>query len=393
MRAVSSGIGATIRRHREARGWSQERLARELCRAAGVHGAPVGRQEVSRWERGRRTPRERLPLLAAVLDLPAEAPTAPRQPTGESPAPADQRRDDYAESIRRTSARLVALDNAMNGLPIADAAARSFKAVHRRLGTGDYDPRYERDIRAAAAELAEVAGWALFDAEQHDAARRFNQEALLLANLAGDSTIELLILQNMAMQAGWLGRHREELAIARSVIERRSLSPRVEAIFRVREAKGLAGSGQVSEAARAFDRARALTREGERHGDPPWAWWITDDEIDGNQGFALQETGQWRQGITYLQRAVRQEAGAQVGYRAISAARLLTCYLHAGAWRDAEALATDLAPTLGETASTRTLNLLRGTACEATALRKAPCAVRDALHHLASATFENPYDL
>jgi hypothetical protein len=50
--------------------------------------------------------------------------------------------------------------------------------------------------------LAEIAGWTLFDAEKHGPARRFNQEALFLAELSGDRAIELLTMQNMAMQAG-----------------------------------------------------------------------------------------------------------------------------------------------------------------------------------------------
>ncbi|MEU2184374.1 helix-turn-helix transcriptional regulator [Streptomyces thermolilacinus] len=185
---MSTGIGAAIRRHREACGWSQERPARELCRAAGVQGAPVGRQEVSRWERGRRTPREWLPSLAAVLDVPAGELVASRAPAGEPSAPADHRRDDYA-------------------------------------------------------------------------------------------------------------------------------------------------------------------------------------------------------------RAVRQEAGVKAGYRAISAVRLLACYLHAGAWRDAESPAADMAPTLGGTASTRTLNLLHRTTRDTTTLRAAPSSLREVLHHLASVTQEDPYDL
>ncbi|MEU7185618.1 hypothetical protein [Streptomyces sp. NPDC045369] len=45
---MRSSIGANIRRERERRGWSQERLAHEICRGAGVGGEPVGRQEVSR---------------------------------------------------------------------------------------------------------------------------------------------------------------------------------------------------------------------------------------------------------------------------------------------------------------------------------------------------------
>ncbi|MGW5446472.1 hypothetical protein [Streptomyces asiaticus] len=76
---------------------------------------------------------------------------------------------DFAAAIRETSHRLVALDNELGGVSIAEPAGRAFKVVHRRLGAGDYDPRYERDIQSAAAEIAEVAGWALGDAERDDA--------------------------------------------------------------------------------------------------------------------------------------------------------------------------------------------------------------------------------
>ncbi|MFI1734474.1 XRE family transcriptional regulator [Streptomyces acidicola] len=279
----------------------------------------------------------------------------------------------------------------MSGLPIADVAARAYKSVHRQIGEGEYDRKAEHDIQAAAAELAEVAGWALFDAEKQSAARRFNQEALFLAKLSGDRNIELLIIQNMAMQAGWVGRPREELAIARSAIERGRLSPLTEAVFRLREAKGLAGSGQESEAARSFDRARSLIQESDLSSEPSWAWWVTADEIDGNQGFAYQEAGHWKRGIPHLQRAVRQEAGAKVGYRNISTVRLLGCLLGVSAWREAEELAESIVPTIGETASARTLGLLGNTAQRGISFTSAPMGVRDALHRISDALNEDPY--
>jgi hypothetical protein len=52
MGSVSDGTGLLIRELRLAMGWSQGRLAAELCKAAGH--ATVSRDEVSRWERGKR---------------------------------------------------------------------------------------------------------------------------------------------------------------------------------------------------------------------------------------------------------------------------------------------------------------------------------------------------
>ncbi|MEV7004807.1 helix-turn-helix transcriptional regulator [Streptomyces sp. NPDC093982] len=78
---MGSSIGANIRRLREQRGWSQARLAHEVCRAAGVQGEPVGRQEVSRWETGKRTPREWLPFIADALAVSVEVLRTPLLPS------------------------------------------------------------------------------------------------------------------------------------------------------------------------------------------------------------------------------------------------------------------------------------------------------------------------
>ncbi|MFJ8000164.1 helix-turn-helix domain-containing protein [Streptomyces sp. NPDC096310] len=381
-----AGKRKRLAQRRKTCGHSQETFAQALG---------VDRTTVQRWERGDVGPQpHQRPRIAKLLQVDSEELDALLAPdTPELPALNGNRGEGLALTIRETSQRLVVLDNELNGLPIADVAAQSFKKVHRRLGAGDYDLKAEHDIQAAAAELAEVAGWALFDAEKHAPARRFNQEALFLAKLSGDRSIELLIMQNMAMLAGWTGRPREELAIARSIIEQGRISPRIEAIFRVREAKGLAGSGQESEAARSFDRARSLLQDSERNSDPVWAWWVTTDEIDGHQGFAFQESGQWKKGIPHLQRAVRQEAGAQVGYRAISAVRLLRCLLGVHAWRDAEGLAESIIPAVSETSSARTLSLLNRTAQAGKSIKAAPRNLRDALDHIESAINEDPYQI
>jgi transcriptional regulator with XRE-family HTH domain len=61
-------VGALIRDLRLAVGWSQGRLAAELCRISG--SGTVTRNEVSRWERGTRMPRWWLPHLATALQVP-----------------------------------------------------------------------------------------------------------------------------------------------------------------------------------------------------------------------------------------------------------------------------------------------------------------------------------
>ncbi|GAA2098653.1 hypothetical protein GCM10009759_29830 [Kitasatospora saccharophila] len=64
------GIGGLIRDLRRGHGWSQGRLAEELCKATG-YKANITREEISRWERGKVKPGPWwLRHLATVLQVP-----------------------------------------------------------------------------------------------------------------------------------------------------------------------------------------------------------------------------------------------------------------------------------------------------------------------------------
>lgn len=73
-------IGDRIRMRRMELGWSQSRLAVETCRAAGVELGTLGRQEIYRWEKGKRTPREWLPFIAKAVGLAQDELTASDAP-------------------------------------------------------------------------------------------------------------------------------------------------------------------------------------------------------------------------------------------------------------------------------------------------------------------------
>ncbi|MEJ3743693.1 helix-turn-helix domain-containing protein [Actinomycetes bacterium KLBMP 9797] len=85
-RTAAESLGALLAGLRLRRGWSQLRVAEQLCAAAGV--PTVSRHEISRWERGERVPGDFwLGWLAEVLDAPraelaAAATAARRGPAG-----------------------------------------------------------------------------------------------------------------------------------------------------------------------------------------------------------------------------------------------------------------------------------------------------------------------
>ncbi|WFE41476.1 helix-turn-helix domain-containing protein [Micromonospora sp. WMMD998] len=69
--AVARPLGPLLAELRAARGWSQQRVAAELCAASGV--PTLTRHEISRWERQLRLPGDFWSgWLALVLGTPVE---------------------------------------------------------------------------------------------------------------------------------------------------------------------------------------------------------------------------------------------------------------------------------------------------------------------------------
>ncbi|MGH3673840.1 MAG: helix-turn-helix domain-containing protein, partial [Pseudonocardiaceae bacterium] len=105
---------------------------------------------------------------------------------------------DYVESLHETIKHLAALDGVHGGADVAPLALRSFRRAQLILREGRYEPASERDLEAVTAEIGELSGWLLFDAERHEECRQVNAEALTLARIAGDVSMEWFVLSNQA---------------------------------------------------------------------------------------------------------------------------------------------------------------------------------------------------
>ncbi len=290
----------------------------------------------------------------------------------------------YLEAIHQYIWHIVELDGRFGGTDLAGLAVRFFRSVHQQLGTGAYESAIERDLQAAAGELAEVAGWLLYDADRQDEVRRLNQESLYFSRLAGDRSMELLTLQNSSMHAGFLGRPREALQLACSVLESRDrLSPRVETLFLMRKARALAQGGDEA-ALKLFDQVRSHYQDGVRDNDPKWAWWVDERELAWHEGMAQLDLGNPAAAVDQFERSVFTTApnqAAQVRGRYLHLGYLLGAQAKVGAWHDAGATMHQLMPLVGEVASTRTTVLLGKVLPKLTAA-VAPGSTRDTAEQL-----------
>ncbi len=264
----------------------------------------------------------------------------------------------YLEAVQQHIWQIIELDNRFGGTDLAGLAVRFFRSVHQQLGSGAYEPSIERDLQATAGELAEVAGWLLYDADRQDDVRRMNQEALYFSRLAGDRTMELLTLQNASMHAGFLGRPHEALQLARSVLESRDrLSPRVKTLFLMRQARALAQGGD-EQALRLFGQVHSHYADGVRDSDPKWAWWVDEGELAWHEGMALADLGYPREAVGKFEQSVAATAPHQVRSRYLDLGYLLGAQVKVAAWSDAEATMCQIGAMVGDVASTRAVVLL-----------------------------------
>lgn len=245
-----------------------------------------------------------------------------------------------AAEIHDLIARLAARDAVHGSGTVADEALHAFLAARRA-------------DREAVAELGELTGWLLFDAERHREARQINKAALALTQ---GPALRWFVLSNQALASVHIGRHREALRIA----DHPGGSPprRVQALFDVRAARALAELGARHDALRRFDRARNAFLDGPAPRDPGWAWWFDERELAGHHGLLHASLGNHDAAVRLLHQAVAgsKEPWASYIYRAY----LLRTLLVAGARDDAEQIALDTLPMVGTVASARTEKLLRG---------------------------------
>jgi hypothetical protein len=185
------------------------------------------------------------------------------------------------------------------------------------------------------------------------------RSSLMLTRLAGDRTIELLTLQNMAMHAGDVGRPLESLNIARNVLESARLTPRIEALFLVREARALAQMSREAEARHSLGKGMALFSDGIRSSDPAWTWWLDERQLLWQKAAMEGDLGNWSRSIDDFTEASHLTSRDRYRSRYMVLSRLLAAQSRAAAWADAEETANQLVEYSGVIESGRVTGILR----------------------------------
>ncbi|WP_255292721.1 transcriptional regulator [Micromonospora sp. WMMA1996] len=356
-------LGPLLVELRSARGWSQQRVAAELCAASGV--PTLTRHEVSRWERQVRLPGDFWSAwLATVLGVPGEliaeaaarsrrlgvasaavdpagsrarfalltlahrwaadptggtsagslgdallradpvvgvSPTAPEGPD----APPGGARPRAAPDAPPDGVGLAALrrwDDLLGGGDLAVLGARRLRRAAR--GYRLAGPAGRRRLLPVLAESAQLAGWLAADAGDPAAGLVAYRLALRAALAAGDRPLAAYVLGSASHLLADAGDPAGALTLARIgyAAGRATASAGLRALLlhRVALAAALAGRHRAADRALA-GAAGAGTPEPGR--EPPWLYWLDEAELAAMTGRTLVAAGRPARAVPLLARA------------------------------------------------------------------------------------------
>ncbi|MEU3115672.1 helix-turn-helix domain-containing protein [Micromonospora chalcea] len=340
-------LGPLLAELRAARGWSQQRLAAELCAASGV--PTLTRHEVSRWERQLRLPGDFWSAwLATVLGVPGEllagaaassrrlgvtpvavdpagsrarlalltlahrwaadpgggtlagpftgpaTPPVPGPATGDGYGPA--RAADRAGPVRghpadgASLATLRRWDDLLGGGDLAGLGARRLRRSvrgYRRAG-----PAGRRRMLPSLAESAQLAGWLAADAGDLTGGLVAYRLALRAAVAAGEPPLAGHVLGSASHLLSDAGDAAGALVLARIgyAASRATASPGLRALLLHRVALAAALGGRRRAAGEALAGAdRAGPPEPGR--EPQWLYWLDAAELAAMTGRTLVALG------------------------------------------------------------------------------------------------------
>jgi hypothetical protein len=204
---------------------------------------------------------------------------------------------DVAARIRATARYLMDLDFRFGGGHTRKMLLFYWKTEIIAALRQSYQDRVRREVFAAAADAAEVLGWATYDAGRHGAAQRYFVLGLRLAREADDHLMGGRILANLSHQANYLGNVTDAVQLARAAqtaTTGREMAT-VTAMFLTMEARALASGGDARGCAEALHRAEQVFERSNPEQDPDWISYFDALELAGEAAHCFRDLGQARE--------------------------------------------------------------------------------------------------
>ncbi len=338
---------------------------------------------MSRWEIGKRSPREWLPFLARVLQVPREMLEAAKAvapvesaahvgsvadflPEGDPLSPLS------ARSGRRIGAGQVAdLARRVHGLRLADdvvygkdligPALRELRAAVKLYREGVHTEEVGRELLRTIGELAQIAGWVASDAGEHAEAERIYQLGMSAARAAGDGVLSGNVAGSLAYQWSNTGHAADAIGLARAALEDAGTDapPKARALYLDRVAWAHTRAGQDRPAMTALEEAaEALAEDSAGTGSPSYLYWMDAGELQVMEARVYTELRRPLRAVPLLTDVLGRYDASHSRELALYLSWLAVAYADANE-PEAAAETTSRMLTLGQSGSERTAERTR----------------------------------
>jgi transcriptional regulator with XRE-family HTH domain len=387
-------FGAGIAQLRRKARLSQTALAAKMCAVANK--ATFTRNEISRYERGIRTPGEdALHWFAASLGCPIDqlrelmTPTDPvdkvqallngdrmddvdvsrlvyEWQATEPPHLTETRSgrlvgDRLASEIEARTVELRRFDDVMQGATLRPIVDRELSLALGVVRDASYTEPTGRRLLAAVADLAQLAGWVASDLGDHAAAKRHYLAGVQAGLSAGRPELVASALSSLAYQEANIGNPTEAVLMAGSALRGApNADPTARTLFTERLAWTYARVGHADAALRTLDAADDLFNP--TPDAPPWAYWLNRNEIDIMRGRVCVKLHNPQPAIDILTKAIKRYPANHIRETVLYRTYLIEAFIQLGdrttARRELDQLDTATDSTRTDTRLHRLDNLL-----------------------------------
>jgi tetratricopeptide (TPR) repeat protein len=306
-------------------------------------------------------------LGASVTGMPSafQPPQWLAEPERDAPARPGRISVSEVEQIERAIEAYRRWDNEHGGGVHRRAVAAHLSEVCDLLDAPCPEPAARR-LFAAAAQLAEIAGWMAHDVGRQATAQKYFTLALQAAKEAADSPLRAEVLSRMARQMIHLGRPGDALDLIQAA--QRGAGERVttttSCLLYTLEARAYAGLGSVQEVHRAVGRAEEALAGAQPAEDPAWIRYFDAAEAAGCTGdsyrmLSRHDPAQAERAEAAIQRALELRDPQYVRCRALDLAALAATRFAGGEPDHACAAAHESLTLVGRLSSSRVADRLR----------------------------------
>jgi transcriptional regulator with XRE-family HTH domain len=254
-------------------------------------------------------------------------------------------------------ARLRELDNFLGGADTFRLYGNELAHTERLLSHGTFGRSTRTELAALAAEQAQQAGWAAFDAGHTAAALRLYAYSHRAAGEADDQELAANALIQIAYATGQ--RDSVDAADAACRTVHPTASAKSRALLESRRAWSHAVAGDARNAAQALDAARQILATADAAPAPHWSSWVDATELDIMTGRVWAVLHDPSRAIPPLERALATFPDHWARDKALYLTWLADAHIDAGDGAEADAVTEAALALASRVASVRPLTRVR----------------------------------